>query len=254
MNPFTSDALLRYWSVPEIGVSVIILMNLVGALILGSVVGYERSYRSRAACMRTLGLVCMGSAALTVVCGYPHLWYGGHVAASGFDGTTRVIQGIVTGIGFLGAGVIVKEGAQISGLTTAASIWVVAAIGILVGVGFYLAAIVLAMLSAAFTMWGSKFEVLLPSQSAVLVKIRLEPHAPTTEDDLKRFFKTYGYISSPAIPSQSSARITVSTGRSSPSASTSGAAPAFRPWRAIWRPWPALRNIRCPMRGTESHA
>ncbi len=100
----------------------------------------------------------------------------------------------MTGIGFLGAGVIVREGTRISGLTTAASIWVVAAIGILVGVGFYLAAIVLALLSAAFTMWGSKFEVLLPSQTAVLVKIRLEPHAPTTEDDLKRFFKTYGYI------------------------------------------------------------
>lgn len=168
-------------------------MNLLGALILGCLVGYERSYRSRAAGMRTLGLVCMGSAALTVVCGYPYLWYGGHFATTQFDGTTRVIQGIVTGIGFLGAGVIVKDGARISGLTTAASIWVVAAIGILVGVGLYLAAIVLAILSAAFTMWGSKFEMHLPSQTALIVRIRLEPHTGAAEDDLKRFFRTYGY-------------------------------------------------------------
>ncbi len=91
MNPFSVEALLRYWSDAEIGVSVIVLMNLFGALILGSIVGYERSYRSRAAGMRTLGLVCMGSAVLTVVCGYPHLWYGGYAAVLGFDGTTRVI-------------------------------------------------------------------------------------------------------------------------------------------------------------------
>ena len=194
MNPFSIEALLRYWSEPEVGASVIILMNLLGALVLGSFVGYERSYRSRAAGMRTLGLVCMGSAALTVLCGYPYLWYGAHFATTTFDGTTRVIQGIVTGIGFLGAGVIVKEGSQISGLTTAASIWVVAAIGIMVGVGLYLAAIVLALLSTAFTMWGSKFEIHLPSQTALMVKIRFEPHSQTTENDLKQFFKTYGYI------------------------------------------------------------
>ena len=57
---------------------------------------------------------------------------------------TRIIQGIVTGIGFLGAGVIMREGFNISGLTTAASIWTSSVIGILVGVGFYLAAMGLA--------------------------------------------------------------------------------------------------------------
>ncbi len=136
----------------------------------------------------------MGSAALTVLCGYPNLWFGAHFVASQGDSPTRVIQGILTGIGFLGAGVIVKEGSQISGLTTAASIWVVAAIGIMVGLGLYLAAISLAFLSAAFTMWGSKIEVRLPSQPALMVKIRFEPHSQTTESDLKQFFKTYGYF------------------------------------------------------------
>lgn len=84
--------------------------------------------------MRTYGLVCMASAALTVMTGYPGAWYGGFdaAAAHGSD-PTRVIQGIFTGIGFLGAGVIMKDGLTISGLTTAASIWAASAIGVLLG-------------------------------------------------------------------------------------------------------------------------
>ena len=194
MNPFSIDSLLRYWSYPEVGASIVVLMNLFGALILGSLVGYERTYRSRAAGMRTLGLVCMGSAALTVVCGYPYLWYGGHFSAAQVDGTTRVIQGIVTGIGFLGAGVIMKDGAQISGLTTAATIWVVAAVGILVGVGLYPAAIVLALTSTAFTMWGSKLEVRLPSQTALIVTLKFANDAPIVQDDIAKVLKQHGYI------------------------------------------------------------
>ena len=110
--------------------------------LLGLLVGYERSYHGRAAGMRTYGIVCMASAALTVFAGYPGFWWGGmegmaHVPVD----PTRVVQGIVTGVGFLGAGVIMKEGLNISGLTTAASIWASSAIGVLVGIGFYGAAI-----------------------------------------------------------------------------------------------------------------
>ena len=79
---------------------------------------------------------------------------------------TRVVQGIVTGIGFLGAGVIMRDGMSISGLTTAASIWATAAIGVLVGVGFYPAAILLALLSASLMMWGVKVEARLPALPA----------------------------------------------------------------------------------------
>ena len=116
----TFESLAAYWSTPIVSVNLLVLLHLLGALALGLMVGYERSYHGRAAGMRTYGLVCMASAALTVAVGHPQFWYGGgNTAALGAD-PTRTIQGIVTGIGFLGAGVIMKEGLNISGLTTAA--------------------------------------------------------------------------------------------------------------------------------------
>src|SRR5438552_9515333 len=114
------DFLTSYWSSGELATNVVILLNLIGALALGLMVGYERSYHGRAAGMRTYGLVCMASAALTVISGYPELWFGARHGPAVAADATRVIQGIVTGVGFLGAGVIMKEGFNISGLTTAA--------------------------------------------------------------------------------------------------------------------------------------
>lgn len=142
MPPLETSNLYAYWSSSFLGANTFILLNLLGALILGMLVGYERTFRGRAAGMRTYGLVCMTSAGLTVLVGLPTYWYGGHSSVVAGD-PTRVIQGVVTGIGFLGAGVIMKDGFHISGLTTAASIWASAAIGIMVGVGFYAAAIFL---------------------------------------------------------------------------------------------------------------
>ena len=103
------DILRAYWSLPELVINGVILLNLIGALLLGLLVGYERSYHGRAAGMRTYGLVCMAAAALTVIGGYPQFWFGGHGAFSAGADPTRIIQGIVTGIGFLGAGVIMRE-------------------------------------------------------------------------------------------------------------------------------------------------
>ena len=149
MNQLSTEMLLDFWSSSALQVNLVIFMNLFGALLLGCLVGYERAYNGRAAGMRTYGLVCMASAALTVIAGFPLDWYAGHGMpnATGTD-PTRIIQGIVTGIGFLGAGVIMKEGMSITGLTTAASIWASSAIGVMVGIGFYAAAIMLTLLSA----------------------------------------------------------------------------------------------------------
>lgn len=121
MNPLSSQMLSDFWSPVALQINLVIFLNLFGALLLGCLVGYERAYHGRAAGMRTYGLVCMASAALTVIAGYSVGWYGGHGVPSAMGGDpTRIIQGIVTGIGFLGAGVIMKEGLSISGLTTAA--------------------------------------------------------------------------------------------------------------------------------------
>jgi putative Mg2+ transporter-C (MgtC) family protein len=182
-----------YWSQTEIATNGLILLNLLGALLLGLAVGYERSYHGRAAGMRTYGLVCMASAALTIVAGYPEFWYGGHGGTIGAVDPTRVIQGVVTGIGFLGAGVIMREGFNISGLTTAASIWTSAVIGILVGVGFYLSAIGLAFFSAMIMIYLNRIEALLPSRHAIAITLRFKPGYHPREETLRRLAIERGY-------------------------------------------------------------
>ncbi len=113
------------------------ILNIAAALLAGGAIGFERTYHGRAAGFRTYALVCMGSAMAMLVTTSPGLWPGTLPAASGPGDQTRVVQGILTGIGFLGAGVIVKEGLSVRGLTTAASIWTTAVVGILIGIGHY---------------------------------------------------------------------------------------------------------------------
>ena len=90
-------------------VDLLLVGKILGAATLGILIGYERSYHGRAAGMRTYALVSMASAMLLMIHGWPLLWFGAEKAANLTDDSTRVIQGIVTGIGFLGAGVIIKD-------------------------------------------------------------------------------------------------------------------------------------------------
>ncbi|UCH89137.1 MAG: MgtC/SapB family protein [Thermoplasmata archaeon] len=109
------------------------------SILCGGIIGLERESSQHPAGLRTLILVCLGSTLFMFV---PYL-----ALEPAFRGlninldVTRVAAGVVTGIGFLGAGVIFKEGTNVKGLTTAASIWVVASIGLLVGIGFYIIAL-----------------------------------------------------------------------------------------------------------------
>ena len=193
MNVLSFENLSTYWSAPEMATNMVVFFNLFGALILGLIVGYERSYHGRAAGMRTYGLVCMASAALIVIVGYHSFWYGGNTNSYLSGDPTRVIQGIVTGIGFLGAGVIMREGLSISGLTTAASIWSCSAIGIMVGIGFYAAAIMLTLLSALSMMWISKLENWLPSRPALSVTIEFEQNFVPQLQTLSEVVHSHGY-------------------------------------------------------------
>ena len=192
-NSFYLNHFLSFWSAQELHANLIIFLNIVGAMLLGFIVGYERSYHGRAAGMRTYGLVCMASAAVVVIAGYPDFWFGARAAGSVTPDPSRTIQGILTGIGFLGAGVIMKEGFTISGLTTAASVWASSAIGILVGVGFYAAAILLAALSAACMVWVHKLESWLPSQAAVAVMLRFSRDFQPDENALHEMAHQRGY-------------------------------------------------------------
>ena len=187
------EELSQYWSRQEVITNLVIIMNLGGALALGLLVGYERSYHGRAAGMRTYGLVCMAAAALTIVGGYPSLWFGGSESVHVGPDPTRIIQGITTGIGFLGAGVIMREGFNISGLTTAVSIWASSAIGVLIGVGFYLAAITLALASAGIMVYLSKLESWLPSRHAIAITMRFKPDYRPKEENLRAIALQRGY-------------------------------------------------------------
>jgi len=188
------ESLLAYWSGPELATNALIVLNLLGALALGLLVGYERSYHGRAAGMRTYGLVCMASCALTVISGYSEVWYGSHhsIYMAAVD-PTRVIQGIVTGVGFLGAGMIMREGFTISGLTTAASIWASSVTGVLVGVGFYMAAIFLALMCAGVMIYLSRVEAFLPSRRAVAIALRFKPGFVPREDAMRQIAHDRGY-------------------------------------------------------------
>jgi len=194
MENLITNSLMGYWTPQELVVNLNIFLNAIGALALGLLVGYERFYRGRAAGMRTYGLVCMSACALTVMSGSPEYWYGGHIAASikSVD-PSRVIQGIITGVGFLGTGVILRDGLSISGLTTAALIWVVAAIGVLVGAGFYSTAIMMALLASGCMMWGTRIENMLPARHAIAVTLHFHKDVELTEGDLTRLMRTQGY-------------------------------------------------------------
>lgn len=113
----------------SVGTELEMAIRLVLSALFGAAVGFEREHAEKPAGMRTLALVSLGAAIFTLVSMY------------GFFGPadpSRIAAGVVTGVGFLGAGTILREGLNVRGLTTAASIWAIAAIGVAVGAGMYI--------------------------------------------------------------------------------------------------------------------
>lgn len=98
------------------------------ALLLGAAIGFERELHKKPAGLRTNMLICMGAALFTLI--------SKHMGVNA-DSETRIIQGVVTGVGFLGAGVLIHQQGSVHGLTTAATIWLVTAIGIACGTRLY---------------------------------------------------------------------------------------------------------------------
>ena len=144
-------------SVPDLSTGELAL-RLLAAAALGGAVGLEREVREHEAGLRTHLLVSLGSAAFTVVSAYgfrEFLTGGGNVIRAD---PTRIAAQIVTGIGFIGAGTILRQGGSIRGLTTAASLWLVAAVGICAGAGYYTAAAI-ATAIALFALWPLRFVV-----------------------------------------------------------------------------------------------
>lgn len=128
------------------------VIQLVLASVLGFAIGLEREHRRKAAGMRTFALVCLGATLFTIlsVDGFRSL-----APENGYD-PSRIAANIVVGIGFLGAGLIFLQGNKVQGLTTAAALWVTAAIGMAVGIHMYNVAIVVAFLTLCI-MWLFRF-------------------------------------------------------------------------------------------------
>ena len=136
-----------------------ILLRLGAATLIGCALGLNREIHGKPAGMRTHSLVALGTALVTLT----GIVLAGHDGEFDSNSVSRVIQGVVAGIGFLGGGTILKSetGDQISGLTTAASLWVVACLGIACGVGLWAMALVALGLALLVLTLGEKVEQVL---------------------------------------------------------------------------------------------
>lgn len=170
-----------------------IAVRLVLALGIGGLIGLERSYRGRPAGFRTHSLVCLSTSLLMLVTVYESSWFRVEASARATIDPTRMAQGIMTGIGFLGAGAIMKEGLTVRGLTTAASIWITAAIGILVGIGFYFPAALASALTLGTLSAFRWIESKLPVQFYAHFVVRFARGAEIGEDALRELVKSHSF-------------------------------------------------------------
>src|SRR2546428_14083395 len=170
----------------------VVLLRIGAALLAGALIGFERTFHGRPAGFRTHALVCLASALLMLVTVYQSAWMTAVPLEAIRTDPTRMAQGIMTGIGFLGAGVIFKEGLTVRGLTTAASIWVTAAIGILLGIGFYFAATLGAASTIAILAAFRFIELRLPTEFYAHHSLMFERGAVMAEDDLRHLIGEHG--------------------------------------------------------------
>ncbi|MBU0549238.1 MAG: MgtC/SapB family protein [Candidatus Omnitrophica bacterium] len=132
-----------------------IIGRLVLALLTGGVIGFEREVKRRSAGLRTHILVSLGSCLIMLTSLYVFDIY----KDSGINiDPSRIAAGVITGIGFLGAGTIIRSGEAVKGLTSAATLWLVAGIGLGIGCGFYLASIVTTILAIAVLFFLGRLE------------------------------------------------------------------------------------------------
>lgn len=164
---------------------VTVLSRLMLALLAGGIIGLERTYHGRPAGFRTHSLVCTSSSLLMVLAMFQwQLIPAVYLETIRVD-PTRMAQGIMTGIGFLGAGVIMKEKLTVRGLTTAASIWMTASIGIVIGMGFFFAAAVGSIIALGTLTFFHNFEALMPSISYGKLTVRMPKDNHLSENELK---------------------------------------------------------------------
>jgi putative Mg2+ transporter-C (MgtC) family protein len=167
------------------------LLRLSLAAVLGGMIGFERELREREAGLRTHLLVSLGSALFTIVSAYGFRDFLTSGAGVVRTDPTRIAAQIVTGIGFLGAGAIIRQGFSVRGLTTAATLWVVAAVGLACGAGYYSAAALSTalVLLALYPLRIIAYRILIrfrPEDGRLLVELPLGQSPGMVIDELER--------------------------------------------------------------------
>ena len=167
---------------------VIIAARILISALFGGLVGFEREIHGRAAGLRTHILVCVGSTLFMLT----SILIAQHYGRIGGVDPSRIASGVVTGIGFLGAGAIIRFGASVKGLTTAASIWAVSAIGLAAGAGFFLAAAITTGL-VILVLFLSRIEERMELKGCQR-KLKLEISSANRDaiDEAKRIIDDYG--------------------------------------------------------------
>jgi putative Mg2+ transporter-C (MgtC) family protein len=190
--PIACESLARYACAMSQEL-LVMTARIFGALVIGALIGLERTLRGRPAGFRTHALVCVASALLMLVTVYQNEWMTQVAIDAIRTDPTRMAQGIMTGIGFLGAGVIFKEGLTVRGLTTAASIWMTASIGVLVGVGFWYPAIVGTVATLLILSAFRFIENKLPAEFYAHHYLRFRRDAVMGEAELKTLIGSHGF-------------------------------------------------------------
>ena len=173
--------------------AIAIPLHLIVAMVAGGLIGLERSYSGRPAGLRTHTLVCMASSLLMLAAVYQKDWLSTYALEKTSLDPWRIAQGIMTGIGFLGAGVIMKEKLSVRGLTTAASIWITAAIGILAGIGFYNAVALVTALTLGTLSLYRVLESRIPTLFYFQHSIRFLKEAAMAEQEVRDLMTRHGF-------------------------------------------------------------
>lgn len=165
--------------------------RLLVSMLAGGLIGLERAYTGRPAGLRTHTLVCMASSLLMLLTVYQwDLLANAPMDTIRVD-PTRMAQGVMTGIGFLGAGVIMKEKFTIRGLTTAASIWMTASIGIILGVGFYSAGLLATFFTLVILSFFGWLEKRLPSRVYSRLVVRFKTRTVMERKELNEMIRQF---------------------------------------------------------------
>lgn len=176
-----------------------ILVRLLFALLMGAVIGFERSYHGRPAGLRTHALVSTSACLLMLFTAFQWQLLEGVPMETIRVDPTRMAQGIMTGIGFLGAGVIIRDNLTVRGLTTATSIWMTSAIGIVVGMGFFSAGITATIITLVILSLFGWFEKKLPTYNYSQLTVRCKRENSIRKQDLFDIIASHDYRS--GIPS-----------------------------------------------------